>query len=66
MLNSARPSRPDGWPRCPVCGQDELADLVNAFPRSAGPLYCYACQRVTYPSVVTGESAHGQAPHEAA
>lgn len=39
--------RGDGWPLCPVCGEDELADLVNTYARDDGPLFCYRCARVT-------------------
>ena len=52
--------REDGWPLCPVCGEDELADLQCREPASASnELYCYRCGRVT---VKAGE---GEAPAHA-
>lgn len=41
--------RRDGWPLCPACGEDELADLsVRDWPASfkadpASELTCYVC-----------------------
>jgi hypothetical protein len=51
-----REYRADGWPLCPVCGQDELAVLET--PPSPGytepiswylqrEMHCYWCGRVT-------------------
>jgi len=39
--------RADGWPLCPVCGEDELGDLRNVVPDLKGELYCHRCARVT-------------------
>lgn len=42
--------RKDGWPLCPCCGEDELADLsVRDWPVSfksdpANELTCYVCR----------------------
>lgn len=38
--------RPDGWPLCPFCGEDELGDL-NEIASADGDLFCYRCGRVT-------------------
>lgn len=35
--------RADGWPLCPVCDEDELADLTHDFARRDARLYCYRC-----------------------
>lgn len=35
--------RADGWPLCPTCGEDELADLGNTYARADAILYCYRC-----------------------
>jgi hypothetical protein len=37
--------RPDGWPLCPVCGEDELGDLQHWDARPFGHLFCYRCVR---------------------
>jgi len=37
----------DGWPICPICGEDELADLVNEQASIKAALFCYRCCRVT-------------------
>ena len=40
--------RLDGWPLCPVCGEDELADLSAVTLASLSrDLHCHCCQRVT-------------------
>lgn len=39
--------RPDGWPLCPVCGEDELGDLEHALADANGRLFCYRCGRHT-------------------
>lgn len=40
--------RSDGWPLCPTCGEDELADILNTYARAdAAELFCYRCGRVT-------------------
>lgn len=40
-------TRADGWPLCPVCGEDELGDLRNVVPDLGGELYCHRCSKVT-------------------
>lgn len=48
--------RPDGWPLCPCCGQDELGVLETPPLTTHGvplawflerAMFCYACGRVT-------------------
>jgi hypothetical protein len=55
--------RPDGWPLCPICGNDELAVLETPPPPDwnepiswylARDMHCYWCCRVT---VLAGEAA---------
>lgn len=57
-------SREDGWPLCPICGEDELGCLETPPLTKAGgwtfqeamtwyrrrELYCYGCARVTVPA----------------
>jgi hypothetical protein len=54
--------RDDGWPFCPVCGEDELAvlemppDLADQGPPIwyfEREMFCYRCARVT---VLAGEA----------
>jgi hypothetical protein len=49
-------ARPDGWPLCPECGEDELACLTTPGPPEyewtlarylEHDLFCYRCGRVT-------------------
>ena len=37
----------DGWPICPVCGEDELADLIHEAAQVSAALFCYRCGRTT-------------------
>jgi hypothetical protein len=52
--------REDGWPICPVCGDDELGDLtpmdrnLTLDDLKTHDLFCYRCGRVT---VKAGEGA---------
>jgi hypothetical protein len=39
--------RPDGWPLCPFCGEDELGDLTDGPANPLAPLFCYRCGEVT-------------------
>jgi hypothetical protein len=54
-------TRDDGWPCCPVCGEDELAVLEVPPPPTytwslreylEHELFCYRCARVTVPAGV--------------
>lgn len=36
-------SRPDGWPLCPVCGEDELGDVAHLEADPENELFCYRC-----------------------
>src|SRR5690242_11251447 len=51
--------RPDGWPLCPVCGEDELAVLEFPPPPTytwtldeylAHEMFCYRVGRITIPA----------------
>ena len=46
--------RIDGWPLCPVCGEDELGDIGHEVASAQNDLFCYRCGRVT---VRAGEAA---------
>lgn len=50
-------TRPDGWPLCPECGEDELACLSTPTPPDLEwtmakylehELFCYRCGKVTW------------------
>lgn len=46
--------RPDGWPLCPWCGEDELAAINASHPSPHAVNLCYRCGPV---EVVTFEAA---------
>ena len=65
-------ARPDGWPLCPECGEDELACMATPQPPEyewrleqylAHELFCYRCVRVTWtPEAATpGAGSAGEA-----
>jgi hypothetical protein len=39
--------REDGWPLCPVCGEDDLASLNPESPTIADDLLCFRCDAIT-------------------
>lgn len=57
IMAATKATRPDGWPLCPVCGEDELACLQTPTAPDyewtlaqylEHDLFCYVCARVTW------------------
>jgi hypothetical protein len=57
IMTAPKLARPDGWPLCPLCGEDELACLATPEPPEyewtmarylEHELFCYACGKVTW------------------
>jgi len=57
MPGAAVETRPDGWPLCPECGEDELGCMSTPQPPDyewtltkylEHELFCYRCARVTW------------------